>query len=573
MSENCKTTTNPSCDIDDDCSPLLLKGENTVSLPPQELSFKDRILRALTVRDRESTTYLVICLVAITQGIVGLSDLAMNYLYKDDLHMSPAQVSLAGSLTGIPWIIKPLWGFTSDVFPLFGYRRKSYLFIFGCVGVAGWFLMGEYATTMLAAILILALIQVANAFCNVIGEALVVEESQRHQHTRTDREIQEEAAKNVSLFFGIKNVGVVVTAYTGGLLLEYFTKKTIFLTTAAFPLMLCFAAIILKEPRVVEREAHQRLPEIEHQHENEHHEEDEESRNPISAREHFNQLTTFLGRPEIGAPVLFIFAFMLIPATNDAMFFFYTNELGFKPEFMGRLRLILGIANLMGIYLYNNYLKHVPFKKIFAVSVLICIFCGCTQIMLVTRTNIYFGIPDKMFTLTSGFINQALAEINAMPILVLACRLCPKNIEGSMYAFLMSTMNLGSLISLQVGGLMTSWLGITQRNFDNLWLFILIANVSMAFFLPVLWYIPIKGDPQEEEEEEEEKSENEDNDSQKGEEDGEECKENDESAGHLGTSKTSSKYGIWDEEISEDGSEDSGLLSTTTDGSKTSSSD
>ncbi len=34
-----------------------------------------------------------------------------------------------------------------------------------------------------------------------------------------------------------------------------------------------------------------------------------------------------------------------------------------------------------------------------------------------------------------------------MPILVLACRLCPKNIEGTMFALLMATMNFGSLLS------------------------------------------------------------------------------------------------------------------------------
>ena len=32
-----------------------------------------------------------------------------------------------------------------------------------------------------------------------------------------------------------------------------------------------------------------------------------------------------------------------------------------------------------------------------------------------------------------------------MPILVLACRMCPKNIEGTMYAMLMSTINMGTI--------------------------------------------------------------------------------------------------------------------------------
>ena len=36
-----------------------------------------------------------------------------------------------------------------------------------------------------------------------------------------------------------------------------------------------------------------------------------------------------------------------------------------------------------------------------------------------------------------------VAELNIMPILVLACRMCPKHIEATMYAMLMSAINFG----------------------------------------------------------------------------------------------------------------------------------
>lgn len=44
-------------------------------------------------------------------------------------------------------------------------------------------------------------------------------------------------------------------------------------------------------------------------------------------------------------------------------------------------------------------------------------------------------------------ILNTLAEINMLPVLVMACRLCPKNFEGTMYAILMSVLNLGSMVS------------------------------------------------------------------------------------------------------------------------------
>lgn len=54
-----------------------------------------------------------------------------------------------------------------------------------------------------------------------------------------------------------------------------------------------------------------------------------------------------------------------------------------------------------------------------------------------------------------------------------------------MYAMIMSTINFGSLVSTQLGGLLTYLLGITEDNFDKLWLLVLISNLSTA--VPLIW--------------------------------------------------------------------------------------
>jgi hypothetical protein len=73
-----------------------------------------------------------------------------------------------------------------------------------------------------------------------------------------------------------------------------------------------------------------------------------------------------------------------------------------------------------------------------------------------------------------------LAEINMIPVLVMACRLCPKNFEGTMYAILMSVLNLAQMVSYQLGGLLTYFLGINEKKFDSLWILILISNLMLS---------------------------------------------------------------------------------------------
>ena len=76
-------------------------------------------------------------------------------MFKDDFLVSPARLGVLMGYIMIPWyliykderIIKPLWGILTDSRPLFGYRRKSYLVIFGLSGSAGWMSLALYGTS------------------------------------------------------------------------------------------------------------------------------------------------------------------------------------------------------------------------------------------------------------------------------------------------------------------------------------------------------------------------------------------------------------------------------------------
>ena len=54
--------------------------------------------------------------------------------------------------------------------------------------------------------------------------------------------------------------------------------------------------------------------------------------------------------------------------------------------------------------------------------------------------------------------------------------MCPKNIEGTMYAMVMATWNLGSSISNVLGGLVMWAFSVTDTNFDNLSYMVFLTN-------------------------------------------------------------------------------------------------
>lgn len=439
-------------------------------------------------------TYIVILLIAFSQGVVGLSDLALSYLYKDDLKLMPADVSRINSMIIIPWIIKPVYGLISDTIPIMGYRRKSYLFLFGFLSMFCWISMASYVKTTGQAIFFLMINQTSSAFCNVIGDALIVEMSRKQSHGD-----QEAAAKNVSMFFIVKSIGSLLTALASGILLEYIDKRIVFLITSIFPLLIIISSLLLDESKyasnsninaenevIIEKSvsSNKVYGTINSIKDNE-----TITKSVPSFSEQLTLFWSFLKKEQIYKPVIFIFLFMIPPSYSDPLFYFYTNELQFSPTIMGRLKLIYGISSLSGIWLYNAYLKSVNFKKIMWGTTILSMFFNLLSICLVKRVNLYFGISDFWFCVAADSLATSLGEINMMPILVLACNICPKNIEGTIYAFLVSVVNCGVLFSNQSGATFANVLGITDSNFEHLVFLIVISNLSYLIPLPLLFLI------------------------------------------------------------------------------------
>jgi folate/biopterin transporter len=212
-------------------------------------------------------------------------------------------------------------------------------------------------------------------------------------------------------------------------------------------------------------------------------------------RQQVKQLWQAITRKSILLPTTFIFLWQATPSADSAFFYFTTNELNFEPEFLGRVRLVTGLASLFGIWFYQHFLKSLSFRLTLGWSTVISAFLGMTSLLLVTHANRSLGIDDRWFSLGDSLILTVMGQIAFLPILVLSARLCPVGIEASLFALLMSIYNLSGLVSQELGALLTHWLGVTETDFQNLWLLVIVANVSTLLPLPLIRWLP-QSDPQ-----------------------------------------------------------------------------
>ncbi len=120
-------------------------------------NFKRLITQKIFLGHKPTPELVAILLVYFVQGILGLARLAVSFFLKDNLALSPAEVSALMGIVAIPWMIKPLFGFISDGVPILGYRRRPYLILAGLLGTASWVALATVVHTAWAATLAIAL--------------------------------------------------------------------------------------------------------------------------------------------------------------------------------------------------------------------------------------------------------------------------------------------------------------------------------------------------------------------------------------------------------------------------------
>ena len=398
-----------------------------------------------------------IALVYFVQGILGLSRLAKEFFVRTRLGLDPAAASLIFTVSSFPgWSSR---SGASSATPCLssGYRRKSYLALCGVLGTVGGVALATVVDDVPSAAVAFTLGSLSTAFADVVIDGVVVARARRESPAAGAR-----AAVAVLGLGGFRRHPERVLQRLAHRDERYEVRVRSHRDVPA-----AHRVRRRVRPEDPARDAEEGT---------------NESKTSPRRRARVRSLGTTLWsvgkRRAIWAPALFVFLWQATPNPGTAMFYFQTNELGFQPEFLGRVALARAVAALAGVFLYNAYLKKTPLKKMFFGSAVSGASLGLTQLVLVTGLNREWGIDDRLFSLGDSVLLTVLGEISFLPVLVLAARVCPAGVEATLFAALMSVFNAGGVVSGALGAALTSALGVTSENFDNLFWLVLVCNLS-----------------------------------------------------------------------------------------------
>jgi MFS family permease len=378
--------------------------------------------------------------VYVVQGVAepkaGLATQPIFFLLKDEMRLSAAETAAFFALIGIAWNVKPLYGLLSDLVPLLGKRRRSYLLLTTAVAALGWLALGmlpAYGWGLTLAIL--GLTGLGLAFTDVLCDAVMVEEGKARGLTARFQSIQWAAIYGASLLAGIG----------GGYLSAHVTYNRTFLLVALFPaLSFAASAWAVHEPRTRFDRATVRAT--------------------VAA----------LRRGTRSRPLWRAAAFILLwnfsPSFGVPLEYHMVDTLGITKIQLGVLASLGSGAAMLGAVVFGRYATRLALRPLLNVAVAIG----------VAGTLAYYGLVGwwsaVALTLTVSFVSA----VALLATLDLAARAVPRHAEGTFFAALMSVSNLGSTGGEWVGGQLYALIGLP-------WLIAVSAAATAACWLLVPW--------------------------------------------------------------------------------------
>jgi predicted MFS family arabinose efflux permease len=369
----------------------------------------------------------------------GIATQPIFFLLKEEMRFSAAKTATFVALAGIPWTIKPLYGLLSDLVPLAGYRRRSYLVVTTVMAALGWLVLGllpayPYGLTLA----ILGLTGLGLAFTDVLCDAVMVEEGKPRGLTGMFQSIQWGSIYAASLIAGIG----------GGYLSAHVAYSRTFLLVACFPaLSFAVSAYAVREQKTRFDRA--------------------------SVRTTLAALRVGVRSAPLWRAAAFIFLWNFSPSFGVPLQFHMVDVLGISKIQLGLLDTIGSGAAMLGAIIFARYFRGAPLKRLLNLAVLVG----------VAGTLAYYGLVGWWSAVLLQATVGLVTIVAFLATMDLAARAVPTHAEGTFFAALMSVSNLGTTGSEWLGGRLYDIVGLD-------WLIAISAAATAACWLLVPWVRP-----------------------------------------------------------------------------------
>ena len=480
-------------------------------------------------------------------GLVGSSGLPYAQKY---LQLSAIELQKYGIVSSFPWTVKPLIGMISDGIPIFGYNKRWYIAISSLVGSCAIYFIATYKFNRSNGLYYIAGLTLINA------QVAIADLLTEGKYAEAMRYNPNHSASMVSYVWGNITLGGILATVLSYIALKDENYHLLFWMALPFAVQ-CFltsASGLLPELKVKRsKKGDVVIDDGDYGDENEEggekkktveDDEDEDTKKANREKRSMNIMailmgiicvviagiqlagldeTTIMVITLISCVLLSMLIFYFLPRqlAKATFFLFITSVLSvsfggamtywftvdekcnrggphFDYVYFTVYTSIVGqCSGIIGIWLFNIFFSKGSLRKAFWISSLISSLGSFFDYAIVKRWNLdYLNIPDKAFYMFGDAVLESIVGMMAyMPSVVLIAKMCPKNLETTMFAILASFANLGGSLSGSFGTYAMDYAGIKTDltsgscNWDNLPNLILVCGIFMPLLAIPLTFI------------------------------------------------------------------------------------
>lgn len=457
--------------------------------------------------------YAPLLLVYFAYGAQAFTTVALTFWEKENLNLGAEQIVLISAWLTFPWTIKMIFGQCVDHFPLFGSRRKNYVYLGASLMALGYIMLYGIATE---ALWITWLGSTFNQYLaanlvaifgfviqDVTADAMSTEVAERDG--KTEAEIQAELTKIQILGRLALMLSATLVAGLGGYAASVMAYEKVFLLALLIPLISIAGSTLvkLKTPQGVGKfdpvilgggiafaafslvMAFQNLTYSQE----------------IVFGVSLVLLCSLLGRILKGQSaekvrlivmtLAAIFIFRMVPSSGPGFTWFAIDELGFNQMFIGTLQQISALSALALLWFGTRFIANQPIRLLLIFLVLAETVISIPEIALYYGWHESLGLSAQTVALWDTAAEGPLTHISMIPMLAIIAFYAPEGNRATWFAVAASLMNL-ALTAKQLGVKYLYQIFPVERASDNTtanyeWLgHILITKLAIGFMLPLL---------------------------------------------------------------------------------------
>ncbi len=348
----------------------------------------------------------------------------LRFLYKDELHLSAGSAATLGILLLVPQYLRPLIGASSDLFPLFGYHRRSYYALAAQLGAFGFGALSLFSHPSYWTTALLVVVTVAGAaMLMIMADTVMVTVGNLTGTVGRIQSIQQFLPYALSFLY---------LAHLSGFVTQHWSYARCFQMAALLSLLPLPLTLLIDEKRTQSRPRAQEMPE-------EHAAQAaakraERTRNAAALREAAQS-------PGLWAVVAFVFYLIFTPGTNTALLYYQVDTLHFSKQFIGDLGQYGSAGSMLGIVAFALLSRRAPVRWIVLGAWLL----DCSLYM--TGFALHDALTGKIVTFGAAF----LGIVYVLCLYTLAARACPPQIAGTVYGLFMAAILLAGTLGEKVG--------------------------------------------------------------------------------------------------------------------------